>query len=76
MRKTAIAGVAALGLLTVGFTVMGHPASYDQAKAEGGHAGVRVTRHSRLAMLAANQPRRKGLAADPQSASPARSLPV
>ena len=69
MRKTAIAGVAALGLLAAGFTVMGHPASTNQARAEEGQAGTRVTHHSRMAMISTDRAGRKAMAADAQSAS-------
>jgi hypothetical protein len=76
MRKIVIAGVAALGLLAVGFTVMGHPASYNQADAEGSGADVRITGRGVMAMIDTDQGGRPALAAYVQSASLARSLLV
>jgi hypothetical protein len=75
MRKIVIAGVAALGLLAVGLTVMGHTASYNQAQTERG-TDVRVTRRSPLAMIDTDQTSRPVLAANVRSAGLARSLLV
>jgi hypothetical protein len=76
MRKMFIAGVAAIGLLAVGFTVMGHPASYNQADAVGSGADVRATGHNLIAMIDTDHSTRPVLVAYVRSASLARSLLV
>jgi hypothetical protein len=76
MRKIIIAGVAALGLLAVGFTVMGHPASYRQAEADGSGADVRMTRPALTAMIGTDRSSRPLLVAYIQSAGLAHSLLV
>jgi hypothetical protein len=74
MRKIVIAGVAALGLLAVGFTVMGHPASYNQADAEGSGVDVRATGHSLMAMIDTDHRTRPVLVSYVQTSKLARLL--
>jgi len=76
MRKFVLSGVAALGFLAVGMTVMGQPAAFRQADAEGSGADVRVTRHNLVAMVDTNHTKRPLLVADARTASLARSLLV
>ena len=57
MRKIILSGVAAIGFLAVGMTVMGHPASYRQADAEGSGADIRMARHTMVAMQDVDRPR-------------------
>jgi hypothetical protein len=63
MRKIVVASVAALGFLAVGFTVMGHPASYNQADAEGSGADIRTPRNALLAMIGTDRATRPLLVA-------------
>jgi len=63
MRKIVVAGAAALGFLAVAMTVMGHPASFNQAGAEGSGADVRMTRHSLFALTDVDNSRRPLLVA-------------
>jgi type II secretory pathway component PulM len=77
MRKIVIAGVAALGLLAVGFTAMGQPASTNQAAAQASGADIGVARHSLQAMIGTDRSTRPLLVADVQfSGLAARSVLV
>ena len=64
MRKTIISGVVALGLLAVATTVLGHPASFNQADAAGTGADLRVTRYNLIAVAEAGRAGRPLLVAD------------
>lgn len=55
MRKFVLSGVAALGFLAIGLTVLGHPAIVRQADADGSGADVRATRHNLVAMIDTNR---------------------
>jgi hypothetical protein len=74
MRKIVLSGVAALGFLAIGMTVVvPHVSSIRQADADGSGADVRMTRHSLVAMIDTNQGRRPLLVAMqplPQSSTP------
>jgi len=50
MRKIILTGVAAIGFLAIGLTVLGHPAMIRQADADGSGADVRMTRHDLVAL--------------------------
>ncbi len=76
MRKFVLSGVAVLGLLAIGLTVLGHPSSFRQADADGSGADVRVTRHNLVAMVAADPDAKPMLVADARSASLTRSVLV
>ncbi len=76
MRKIVLSGVAALGFLAIGMTVIGQPAPFRQADADGSGADVRVTRHTMVAMIDTNHGAKPLLVADARTAGLARSLLV